>query len=320
MRKRLKRLFITDPWNTLDHPRDTSLRVMQEARIQGESVHWCDFKTITWNQGRLTAEIRELKNAPDRLDAGSFVFSAPKRSVLSGFSQAFYRPDPPVDLSYLLPLQLMRLAELERTTELVNPLESLFSRSEKLECLFDRKLTPATLITVDRAEMESFLKQHGTVVLKPLNTAQSKGVAILRSSRDLHHALASQADLHSTMDLPQALQAYRPAILDGEKRTWWIDGKLLAFAQKLPKSGESIINMDSGGSVRAAPLTAKEKRALPAISKRLKQSKIRWAAIDLIDGLITDYNFTSPGLIVQMEQVLGENLAKKILNLTRARR
>ena len=40
---------------------------------------------------------------------------------------------------------------------------------------------------------------------------------------------------------------------------------------------------------------------------------IRLAAVDLIEGLVTDFNFTSPGLIPQMEGVLDENLARPII-------
>ena len=35
--------------------------------------------------------------------------------------------------------------------------------------------------------------------------------------------------------------------------------------------------------------------------------------MDLIEGYITDFNFTSPGLIPQMEGVLGKNLARPII-------
>jgi hypothetical protein len=37
------------------------------------------------------------------------------------------------------------------------------------------------------------------------------------------------------------------------------------------------------------------------------------AAIDLIADQVTDFNFTSPGLLVQMESLLGRNLAQPIV-------
>ncbi|RYZ62468.1 MAG: hypothetical protein EOP09_18790 [Proteobacteria bacterium] len=314
-RKIPKRLFMTDPWDSLGFPNDTTLRIMQESKRLGERAFISDVNTVQWKDGKLTAVVRELKNEPESMAKDSFIWSEEKRQALTPFDQLFYRADPPVDLAYLFPLQLMKLAELDRSVEIVNPLSALFSRSEKLECLFDPKFTPRTLITSEPTEMLAFLKRESTIVVKPMNTAQSRGVAVVKTPRELK--AATQNSTTEINSLPFVLQSYHASILQGEKRTWWVDGKLLAFAQKVPKTGQSIINMDQGGSVQATPLSAREKRALPAIAQRLKASKIRLAAIDLIDGLVTDYNFTSPGLLIQMEQVLGENLAKKLLTLTR---
>jgi hypothetical protein len=54
-------------------------------------------------------------------------------------------------------------------------------------------------------------------------------------------------------------------------------------------------------------------KAAAAVGKLLRKEKILWAAVDLIDGKVTDFNFTSPGLLVAMEDLLGENLAEKAL-------
>ncbi len=65
--------------------------------------------------------------------------------------------------------------------------------------------------------------------------------------------------------------------------------------------------------MQAVGLKTKEKNAARRIGLHLKKRKIRLAAVDLIDGLITDFNFTSPGLVTQIESATGVPLARKII-------
>jgi glutathione synthase/RimK-type ligase-like ATP-grasp enzyme len=109
------------------------------------------------------------------------------------------------------------------------------------------------------------------------------------------------------------LQRFLAGIRNGEQRLWFLDGKLLAAACKRPKAGEFKIDMDRGGTVATTKLSAREKKAALKIGKHLRARGIRLAAVDLIEGYVTDFNFTSPGLLVQMEALLGENLAKPVI-------
>jgi glutathione synthase len=109
------------------------------------------------------------------------------------------------------------------------------------------------------------------------------------------------------------LQEFFPGIAEGEKRLWFIDGTLLSYAKKLPMQGDFRVDLDQGSQVVSCELTRAEKLAAQKIGRHLRKRKIRLAAVDLIEGKITDFNFTSPGMIVQMEKLSGENLAAKIL-------
>ena len=102
-------------------------------------------------------------------------------------------------------------------------------------------------------------------------------------------------------------------IAEGEQRLWFVDGKLLAAVRKLPQTGDFRVNIDGGSRVVATRLTRREREVAAKIGRVLRREKIRLAAVDLIEGWITGFNFTSPGLIVAMERVLGENLARPIV-------
>lgn len=306
-------LWITDPWDTLDHPRDTTLRWAEESLALGYESHWCDVRSIRFEGGKAVLTARRFEGVyPGRL-AQSFRLGEPQDRAPADFDSVHYRTDPPVDLAYLHPLQLV-VQGLGRA-ELVNPARVLFEANEKLEGTLLPDFSPPTLASSDWERCLSFGERERQTVLKPLHQAQSKGVELLswETSEGCERAREKIRSLSADFTLPVLLQKYLPGIAEGEQRLWYVDGKLLAIARKKPKQGDYRIDMDQGGTLALTELTRAEKKAAQKIGVHLKRRRIRLAAVDLIEGLITDFNFTSPGLIPQMEALLGRNLAKPIL-------
>src|SRR3954452_10960103 len=55
-------LWITDPWDTLDHSKDTTIRLAQEALALGIENHWCDVRSIRWENGRVLLDAHRLNS------------------------------------------------------------------------------------------------------------------------------------------------------------------------------------------------------------------------------------------------------------------
>jgi glutathione synthase len=309
-------LWITDPWDTLDHPKDTTLRLAEEALTLGAEVFWCDVKTIRSEKGHTWLDARQiLQIYPGRAEK-AFRLGEPTAMRPVEFDSLHYRTDPPVDLAYLQPLQILMMG-LPRgsRSELVNPGSVLFLGNEKLEASALGPLMPPSIASAQLARLQAFGSEEGRTVLKPLHQAQSKGIELLDWRTEPSTAKAALSLRAATEDFtrPVLLQRYLEGIAQGEQRLWYIDGKLLACVRKLPVPNDFRVDMDRGSRIAPTVLTAAERKAATRIGKHLIARKIRLAAVDLIEGLITDFNFTSPGLIPQMEGVLGENLAKPIV-------
>lgn len=305
-------LWVTDPWDTLDHPRDTSLRLAEACLALKVRASWCDVRSIRWEGNRVLVDAREIRRVgPDRASA-SIELGPPVPRKPSEFARLVYRTDPPVDLAYVHPLQLLALGLEGSKSELVNAAAALLLANEKAEAGLLGPLMPPSRIASRFEDLEPFLRAEGKAVLKPLHEAQSHGVELLDASRaDTARTALDRAT--QGFSRPTLLQRYLPGIHQGELRLWFLNGKLLAAARKLPKQGEFKIDMDQGGSVAVAKLSAADKRAALRIGARLRARRIRMAAVDLIDRYVTDYNVTSPGLIVQMERALGVELAPAIV-------
>jgi glutathione synthase len=308
-----KFLWITDPWPTLDVEHDTTLRLAQEAEKQGHESWWCDVKSIRWLHDRTILEASRMR--PD-----SFTLSLQETRNASDFDSLQYRVDPPVDLAYLQPLQILRVGS--SNAEIVNPVDALLVANEKLEGMLIPELAPPSIASSQWDRLLEFGESEKKTVMKPLHTAQSNGIELLdwANASGVRRARKLIQDATLQFERPVLLQRYLKAIEKGETRLWFLDGKLLASARKLPLSGDFRVNIDQGSKLVAHSPTAVEKSAARAIGKRLRALKVRLAAVDLIDGKVTDFNITSPGLILQMEKVTGQNLARKIIQALVVRR
>ena len=323
-------LWITDPWDTLDHAKDTTLRLIEESLKLGYDNYWCDVHSIRLENHDVLVSAKKVKGIFPGRGEKAFRFEPQKELSPLAFSSLHYRVDPPIDLAYLHPLQLLQLAfRMEKKkarkktkSKIINPPSYLALANEKTEAALLADLMPRTLVSSEWQRLEAFGRAEKKTVTKPLHQAQSKGVTLLEwpfdpsleaSKKPLEENKLQLATLTENFTRPVVLQQYLPGICEGEQRLWFVNSKLIAVARKIPKQGEFKIDMDAGARLAPSTLSETESKAARKISQRLKAARIQLAAVDLIEGLVTDFNFTSPGLIPAMESLLGENLAKKII-------
>lgn len=311
-----KNLWITDPWETLDHPMDTTLRLMEESLLQSIPTYWCDVKSIRFQQGAVLIDAQKLLESDSPRSRSSFEFSETHTFELREFHFLHYRPDPPVDLNYLHPLQLLVLGlHGRKSTFIINRPEVLFMSNEKLLAGAMADCMPPSIVSSQWDVLSAFGIAEGRTVLKPLHQAQGKGVVLLDWKSDAGRIEAKRIISETSLGFyrPIMLQKYLTGIEQGETRIWFAKGNCIAHITKLPAPGSFKVDIDRGSQLEVKQLSVTEKKLIPLISKHLKKLDISMAAVDLIENQITDFNFTSPGLIPEMEKILSENLARMIL-------
>ncbi|OFZ79346.1 MAG: hypothetical protein A2583_00950 [Bdellovibrionales bacterium RIFOXYD1_FULL_53_11] len=308
MKRRKKMLWVTDPWSTLDHPRETTLRLMEEGLRLKIPQYWCDVKTVRMERSRVLLDAARLTKVDPGRATGGFVFAPLRTTGPEEFDQIHYRPDPPVDHAYLHPLQLLWLGAGRK---LVNCAESIFALNEKHALMTEAGLMPDGIVSSQQERLMGFLRKKLRAVLKPLHLAQSRGVKLLEYST----AEAAELLRAATADWsqPVILQEYLPEIQHGEKRLWYVDGRVVSIVLKKPLAGDFRVNIDGGSELKPAALTRQEKSVARRTGAFLRKHRIRLCAVDLIGGKVTDFNHTSPGLVVQMEQTNGNNIAETIM-------
>ena len=317
----MKTLWVTDAWDTLDHRRDTTLRLVQESLAIGHEAWWCETAGLRFDRGRVVARCRRVLAAPPERDAAGWTLGPPELPGVDGFDAVHYRTDPPVDTRYWEYLHLLAWAAGPGGPEIVNPPSALLRWGDKLGPRALEGALPPTVVSSDWEALRAFGAAEGRTVLKPLGGAQSRGVQLLdwTSAAGAEHARGSIASLSDRFARPVLLQRFLPAVYEGEKRLWFVDGALLACCRKRPQPGSFVVDMDKGSPCDRCDLDAGERRLADAVGEALRAERVRLAAVDVVGGHVTDWNLTSPGMIPTMERVLDRNLARPIVE-TLARR
>ena len=310
----LKLLWLTDPWATLDHLNDTTLRLALEGVNLGIQSYWSatDF-LLQPGSAALTAIPLTMDFIQTYNPASTH---QRKQFSPSEFHRIHYRVDPPVDFNYILFIEEM-LRKGVKETQIMNPPVLITRQSEKVppEPLHD--LTPLhRVITSHQDARDAFplFQTQVEFVSKPLNLAQSQGVkkwGTPKTETDFVKLL--ETETKGFLE-PIFIEEYLPDVMKGEVRMWFANGEFVAALKKFPKSGDFRVLIDEGSKVEAYHLKAEEEKAALAVGRMLKTQGAALAAIDFISGKISDYNITSPGLLKQLEAVHGnKNFARVIL-------
>lgn len=305
-------LWVTDPWPTLSHQKDTTLRLMEETVNLGIPSCWSSPDILfqgpegTWK----AASIDPSFARHDSADPGhSMSLWEP-----SGFRQVHDRIDPPVNTHYVEVARRLHAGAVHGEG-LLNPLDIITGQSEKLPLPELLHLAPRQMVVNpgDSEQAIDFIRQHKEFVSKPMNLAQSIGVRRHSRPESAEETRILLESLTEHFSKPLLLQEYLPEIEKGEVRMWFAMGCFIGALKKFPAQNDFRVLIDEGSRIEAYHPDAKELQVAEEIGTKLHRHRIALAAVDFISGKISDFNITSPGLLVQLEEVHQKNFANRII-------
>jgi glutathione synthase len=238
------------------------------------------------------------------------------RAYLESFDVVLLRQDPPFDLAYITSTHL--LERIHPKTLVVNDPASVRNAPEKLFVMDFPELMPPTLISRNLDEINSFRAEHGAVVMKPLHG--HGGAAVFRvTPQDMN--FGSLFDMFSvTFREPWVIQRFLPEVKQGDKRIILVDGEFAGAVNRVPAVDDLRSNMVRGGAARATDLSRRESEICKRIGPALRERGLLFVGIDVIDGLLTEINVTSPTGIRAIAALGGPDVAGKIWDGIEAKR
>ncbi|PJK28403.1 glutathione synthase [Minwuia thermotolerans] len=303
-----------DPIAAIDINADSTFALMLEASARGHRLHYYLPQELAWTGGQVKARLREVEVRREK--GNHFTLGEDRIADLTEMDVVLLRQDPPYDMAYLTTTYL--LERIHPKTLVVNDPTEVRNAPEKLFVTEFVDLMPATLITRDTAMIRAFYHQHGDIIVKPLYGNGGAGVFYLR---DGDHNLSSLLEMFQQMFRePLIAQKFLPAVREGDKRIILVDGEPAGAINRVPAEGESRSNMHVGGTPLKSTLTEREHEICARIGPELKARGMIFVGIDVIGGLMTEINVTSPTGIQEIDRYDGANLSGLIWDAIEAKR
>jgi len=303
-----------DPIERINIRGDSTFALLLEAQARGHALSYYTPERLAQVQGRVFASVQPLAVRDTHGD--HFTLGEARRIELTELDVILLRQDPPFDLAYITTTHL--LERVHPKTLVVNDPAHVRNAPEKIFVNEFPDLMPPTLITRDLAEIKAFRAEHGDIVMKPLYG--HGGGAVFRVTRDDLN-FGSLYDMFAVTFREQwVVQAWLPAVKEGDKRIILVDGEFAGAVNRVPAPDDLRSNMVRGGSPKATDLTARERHICERLGPHLRERGLLLVGIDVIGDYLTEINVTSPTGIRAVRNVGGPDIAKLVWEKIEGRR
>jgi len=291
-----------DPLEKIGIAGDSTFALMIKAQERGHRQFHYLAQDLSYEDGLVRARARPV--TVQRVEGNHFSAGEPVvLDLASDVDVVLMRQDPPFDIGYITATYL--LERIAGDTLVVNDPRSVRDAPEKLFVLDFAEFMPPTMISRNLAEIREFHARHGEIVVKPLHGKAGEGV--FRIGRDGTNLTALTELFVSIWKEPFIAQAFLPSVTDGDKRIILVDGEVAGAINRRPKAGEFRSNLAAGGTAEKTELTNREREICAAIGPELKRRGLLFVGIDVIGGMMTEINVTSPTGIVALDRFNGSD-------------
>ena len=302
-------VVVMDPIGSIKIAKDSTFAMLLEAQRRGHRLLYVVPGGLSVRGGVAGARVAplEVRDEPGnhyKLGTASQIELGPQHVVLM-------RKDPPVDIAYLHATWILDHARGK--TLLVNDPRGLRELNEHLAVLQFPHLTPPTIVTRSTARLKEFqAQQGGAIVVKPVDGYGGLGIFVVRDGDpNASSILETSTGAGTRWTLAQA---YLPAAVEGDKRIILADGEPVGAVLRVPASAEARGNLHVGGRAVKTEVDARDKAIIAEIAPWLKQHGQILVGLDVIGGMLTEINITSPTGVRHISRLDDRNVAEPIMD------
>lgn len=302
-------LFVMDPMTTVLVDKDTTFVFQLESQHRGHALFHCLASDLYVDRTVPAARVRPLTV---RRATPHFELGAPVEHALDDFDVVLMRKDPPFDLAYVFATHLLALVDATRTL-VVNAPRGLLAANEKLYALNFPDLIPPSLVTCEPPRLKAFMRAlGGEMIVKPLDGAGGAGVFHLHDGDRNVNAILEAI----TADGRRLVmgQQYLPAARAGDKRVIVLDGQPIGAVLRIPQEDETRGNIHVGGRVEPAVVDDRDREICARLAPRLHEDGLVFVGLDVIGGLVTEINVTSPTGVQEINRFDGVSLEAAVVD------
>ncbi len=292
-----------------EKPGYTTVALLRAARRHSHEVYVLSTEDFAYERGRLAAWAHEAPDACDSPEAFLAALRDPARVAritIDELDVLLLRNNPADDLPqrpWAAQAGLVFGDEAQRHGVLVlNDPSGLTHALSKLYLeRFPAAMRPESIVTRHTEDVRAFARQHGTVVVKPINGSGGRSVFVLRADdADNFNQIVEAARAYGYL----VVQEYLPAAREGDVRMLLLNGrpleksgKIAAF-RRVAANGDLRNNVTAGGRVKPVNVSDTMISLAELARPRLIEDGMWLVGLDIVGDRVLEVNVFSPGGLV----------------------
>lgn len=310
MKKNIKVGVVMDNINNVILKKDTTISMIQAVQKKKYKTYYMEIDNIYLRKGDARACVRKIK-----IDINKkkwFELSNIKDISLSNLDVILMRKDPPFNMEFIYATYILEYAE-KNGVLIINKPESLRNFNEKIFINCFEDIIPDSLITRNKKKIFNFLKQHKSIILKPLNKMGGSGIFKI-GQNDSNQTAIIEYLTHNETKYCMA-QKYIPEVVKGDKRIIIIDNKIIPYClNRIAKKNENRSNLAVGGRGIVKKLNSNDFFIAKKVMKFVKNKGLIFIGLDVIGNYLTEINITSPTCVKEIESYLNTSITKYLID------
>jgi len=300
----MKFLFVIDPIKNINPLKASTAALMQASSKKNIEIWSCTPQD-------LEARGDEVWASSVKVEVNPWIsFKENDCIPLAEFNCIWMRKDPPVNEAYLYATHLLEVAE-RKGVKVINKPSSLRAWNEKLGALRYSHLMAPTIVASKVKDLINFANINNEVVIKPLGGKGGQGV--IRINKNSPGIKSIIELITSQEELPVMMQKFIPEVIEGDKRIIIVNGEAIGSINRIPQGGDFRSNLAMGGKAEPTLLTEKEKSICSELSQHFKDEGLFFVGIDVINGMLSEINVTSPTGLREIENLSNKNVSEEVI-------
>jgi len=310
MTPNLRLAVVMDPIAGIKYAKDSTLAMLLAAQSRGFALHYLEQQDLFVRDGRAMGHARPLGVMAD--PGGWFTLGEAQPEPLGGFDVILMRKDPPFDMEFIYTSYILERAQ-EQGALVVNRPQGLRDMNEKVFTAWFPQCCAPTLISRSMADMDAFAREHGRIVVKPLDGMGGRSIFVTelqdKNCRVIFETLTANGTRFAMV------QRYLPEIVaTGDSRVLLVDGEPVPFAlARIPAADDNRGNLAAGAQGVGRPLNDRDRWLAAQIGPTLAARGMLFVGLDVIGGTVTEINVTSPTGIRELDKQFGLDIGELLI-------
>ncbi|HEY2276418.1 MAG TPA: glutathione synthase [Steroidobacteraceae bacterium] len=301
---------VMDPIGAIAYAKDSTLAMLLAAQRQGFALSYLELADLMLRDGIACGRTRPLTVRAD--PKSWFSLGEPATEPLGRLDCILMRKDPPFDTEYIYSTYILERAEAQGVL-VVNRPQGLRDMNEKVYTAWFPQCCAATLVTRDMGEMAAFLREHGRIVVKPLEGMGGRSIFVLGqgdpNARVVFETLTAYGQRFAIV------QRYLPEIAtSGDSRVLLVQGQPVPYAlARMPAGEDHRGNLAAGAKGVGRPLNERDRWLAHEIGPAMAARGMMFVGLDVIGGYVTEINVTSPTGIRELDKQFGTDIGALLI-------